>query len=97
MAVGTQYLHVVAPFYAVIGVIFELYFAAQGAQRIFWSMTASVVRCAFALAAMVLVLQGYASLHTAFVMVAVSIVVAASISLFGFLRSRWDSPSILTK
>ena len=52
-------------------------------------MTASVVRCVFALAAMVLVLQGYASLHTAFVLVAVSVVVAATISLLGFLRTRW--------
>lgn len=90
MAVGVQYLHVVAPFYAVIGVIFELYFAGQGAQRILWPMTASVVRCAFSLTAMVLVLQGYASLHTAFVLVAVSVVVAATISLLGFLRTRWD-------
>jgi putative MATE family efflux protein len=90
MAVGAQYLHVVAPFYAGMGVIFELYFAGQGARRILWPMTASVVRCAFALAAMVLVLRGYASLQTAFVLVAVSIVVAASISLLGFLRTRWD-------
>ena len=42
------------------------------------------------LAAMVLVLQGYARLHTAFVLVAVSVVVAATISLLGFLRTRWD-------
>ena len=70
--------------------IFELYFAGQVAQRIFWPMTASVVRFAFALAAMVLVLQGHASRHTAFVLVAVSIVMAASISLLGFLRTRWD-------
>ncbi|MGF6776798.1 putative MATE family efflux protein [Paraburkholderia sp. GAS334] len=90
MAVGAQYLHLVAPFYALIGVIFELYFAGQGARRIFWPMTASVVRFVFALAAMVLVLQGYASLHTAFVLVAVSIVVAATISLLGFVRTRWD-------
>jgi Na+-driven multidrug efflux pump len=90
MAVGAQYLHVVAPFYAAIGVIFELYFAGQGAKRILWPMTASVVRCLFALAAMVLVLQGYVSLHTAFVLVAVSVVVAATISLLGFLRTRWD-------
>jgi Na+-driven multidrug efflux pump len=90
VAVGAQYLHVVAPFYAGIGVIFELYFAGQGARRILWPMTASVVRCVFALAAMVLVLQGYASLHTAFVLVAGSIVVAATISLLGFLRTRWD-------
>jgi putative MATE family efflux protein len=90
MAVGVEYLHVVAPLYAGMGVIFELYFAGQGARRILWPMTASVVRCVFALAAMVLVLQGYASLHTAFVLVAVSIIVAASTSLLGFLRTRWD-------
>ena len=90
MAVGAQYLHVVAPFYAGIGVIFELYFVGQGAQRIFWPMTASVVRCVFALAAMVLVLRGDASLHTAFILVAVSVVVAATITLLGFLRTRWD-------
>jgi putative MATE family efflux protein len=90
MATGAEYLHIVAPFYAVIGVIFELYFAGQGAQRILWPMTASVVRFVFALAAMVLVLRGYASLRTAFVLVATSIVVAATISLVGFLRTRWD-------
>jgi putative MATE family efflux protein len=90
MAVGAEYLRVVAPLYVGMGVIFELYFAGQGARRILWPMTASVVRCLFALAAMVLVLRGYASLHTAFVLVAVSIVVAASISLLGFLRTRWD-------
>ncbi len=39
---------------------------------------------------MVLVLQGYASLHTAFVLVAAGIVVAATVSLVGFLRTRWD-------
>ncbi|WP_266181395.1 MATE family efflux transporter [Dyella humicola] len=90
IAVGAQYLHVVAPFYVVLGVIFELYFAGQGARRILWPMTASVVRCIFALTAMVLVLQGYASLHAAFVLVAVSVIVAATISLIGFLRTRWD-------
>ena len=90
MAVGTQYLHVVAPFYAGIGVILELYFVGQAAQRIFWPMTASVVRCVFALAAMVLVLQGDASLHAAFVLVTVGVAVAATISMVGFLRTRWD-------
>ncbi len=90
IAVGSQYLHVVGPCYAGMGVIFELYFAGQGARRIFWPMTASVVRCAFALAAMLLVRHGDVSLHTAFVLVAVSIVVAATISLLGFLRTRWD-------
>ncbi|WP_457096067.1 MATE family efflux transporter [Lysobacter sp. P5_B9] len=90
MAVGTQYLHVVAPFYAVIGVILELYFAGQGAKRILWPMAGSLVRCTFSLTAMVLVMQGRASLHTAFVLVSASLIAAASTSLFGFLRTRWD-------
>lgn len=90
MAVGAQYLRVVAPVYAGIGVILELYFVGQGAQRILWPITASVVRCAFALAAMVLVLRGDVSLQTSFILVAVSVAVAATISLLGFLRTRWD-------
>jgi putative MATE family efflux protein len=90
IAAGAQYLHMVAPFYAGLGVIFELYFAGQGARRILWPMTASVVRCSFALAAMVLVRQGYASLDTAFILVAVSMVVAATISLLGFMWTRWN-------
>lgn len=44
MAVGTQHLHLVAPFYAEIGVIFALYFAGPGAQRILWPMTAELPR-----------------------------------------------------
>jgi putative MATE family efflux protein len=88
--IGTQYLQVVAPFYAAIGIIFELYFAGQGARRILWPMTASAARFLLALTALVLVVQGYASLHTAFVLVAASNVAAAAISLLGFLRTRWD-------
>jgi len=38
----------------------------------------------------VLVLRGDASLQTAFILVAVSVVVAATITLLGFLRTRWD-------
>lgn len=90
IATGSQYLHVVAPFYFLVGVIFELYFAGQGARRIFWPMTASVVRFLFALAAMVLVVRGGAGLQMAFALVAIGIVAAAAISLLGFLWTRWE-------
>ncbi|MYM23850.1 MATE family efflux transporter [Duganella sp. FT135W] len=89
-AIGADYLRIVAPFYAVIAVIFEFYFAGQGAQRIFWPMSASVVRLGFALAAMVLVRQGAISLRTSFMLVAASLVAAAVISGLGFLRTRWE-------
>jgi hypothetical protein len=39
---------------------------------------------------MLLVLQGAITLRAAFIMLAVSMVVAASISLLGFLRTRWE-------
>jgi putative MATE family efflux protein len=78
-----------APFYAVLGVIFGLYFAGQGARRIRWPMTASALRFAFAVSAMALVAEGTISLHGAFVMVASSIAIAASVSLAGFWRTRW--------
>lgn len=89
LAVGAQYLHTVAPFYALVGVIFELYFAGQGAQRIGWPMTAAAVRFAAALLAMALVIGGYASLGAAFALVAASIVAAAAITVTGFVRTRW--------
>jgi putative MATE family efflux protein len=90
IAVGAQYLHIVGPFYAVLGVIFELYFAGQGAQKMGWPMTASVVRFMFALAATTLVIGHHITLGAAFGLVALSFVVAASISFTGFLRTRWE-------
>lgn len=90
IAAGAQYLRVVAPFYAAIGIVFELYFAGQGARRIRWPMTASAVRFLLALTAMALVVGGHASLHTAFVLVAAGNVAAAAISLLGFRRTGWE-------
>lgn len=89
-AVAVRYLRTVGPVYGVLGIIFELYFAGQGAQRIFWPMTASVVRFGFALTAMLLVQHGVIGLQSTFTLVAVSILAAATISGLGFVFTRWE-------
>jgi len=41
---GSQYLHVVGPFYGFFAMGFSLYFACQGANRLRWPLTAGVLR-----------------------------------------------------
>ena len=46
--VGTQYLHIVGPFYGFFGFGLALYFASQGAGRLGWPLRAAVLRMAIA-------------------------------------------------
>ncbi len=47
---GTLYLHVVAPFYGFFGGGLALYFASQGAGRMFWAMMVAILRVLIAAA-----------------------------------------------
>lgn len=49
LATGTAYLRLVGPFYGFFGFGLALYFAAQGAGRVGWPLTASLLRMAVAL------------------------------------------------
>ncbi|HEX9857616.1 MAG TPA: MATE family efflux transporter [Paracoccaceae bacterium] len=44
LAVGRSYFHIVAPFYAFFGLGLALYFASQGAGRMFWPVISSLAR-----------------------------------------------------
>jgi MATE family, multidrug efflux pump len=44
LAAGSAYLRIVGPVYAFFGIGLALYFASQGAGRLFWPVTASIVR-----------------------------------------------------
>jgi Na+-driven multidrug efflux pump len=44
LAIGAQYLHIVAPSYALFGLGLALYFAAQGAGRLTWPLLAGFGR-----------------------------------------------------
>jgi putative MATE family efflux protein len=45
---GTKYLHVVGPFYGLFGLGMALYFASQGAARLFWPLMANFLRLGIA-------------------------------------------------
>jgi len=89
LRVGADYLRLVAPLYAFIAITLELFFAGQGAGRIGWPLVAGMLRFACAVVAAVWVILGHASLHTAFILVAVGVVGSGLISLFGFWRVSW--------
>lgn len=42
--IGTQYLHIVGPCYGFFGLALVLYFASQGAGKLFWPVVGNVVR-----------------------------------------------------
>ena len=48
--VGTHYLQIVGPFYGFFGLALILYFASQGAGRLFWPVMGNVVRLVVAIA-----------------------------------------------
>ncbi len=91
LAAGSQYLRIVAPFYALFGAGMALYFASQGAGRMVLPVLAGTVRLAVVVAGGALVVAFSGPLAAVFA------VIAAGIALFGALiiavvqRSRWET------
>ncbi|UCZ75897.1 MATE family efflux transporter [Dickeya zeae] len=92
LAVGTLYLQNVAPFYGAIGIAMALYFAGQGAKRVFWPVIAGTVRMVIAaVAGWLAVTQFNADLSSLFKIIALSAFVYGAITVavsFGIGRSN---------
>ncbi|QYM91609.1 MATE family efflux transporter [Dickeya zeae] len=92
LAVGTLYLQNVAPFYGAIGIAMALYFAGQGAKRVFWPVIAGTVRMVIAaVAGWLAVTQFNADLSLLFTIIALSAFVYGAITVavsFGIGRSN---------
>jgi MATE family, multidrug efflux pump len=90
LAAGTAYLRIVGPVYAFFGVGLALYFASQGAGRLFWPVTASVVRLVVAVGGAWLggrVLGG--GLPVVFGAMAVSLVLLGAINMAALAGGAW--------
>ena len=84
---GTRYLHVVAPFYPLLGVQVALYFASQGAGQMLRPVLAAGVR-------LVVVLIGGAvavSLGAIFGVIALGITVAAALMIWFVASTSWKT------
>ena len=90
LAAGTSYLRIVGPVYAFFGVGLALYFASQGAGRLLWPVTASVVRLVVAVGGAWLgglVLGG--GLTAVFAAMAVSLVLLGGINMAALAGGAW--------
>ncbi|MFT8243399.1 MATE family efflux transporter [Roseomonas sp. BN140053] len=72
---GSTYLRIVGPFYGFFGLGMALYFASQGAGRLFWPLFSSILRIVIALAGGWLALHLTGSLNWLFAAVALALLV----------------------
>ena len=82
---GSRYLRIVAPFYPLLGASIALYFASQGAGQMLRPVLAGTARLA------IVVVGGAiaASLGAIFSVVAIGILVAATLMMWFIARARW--------
>ncbi len=74
LAAGTSYLRIVGPAYGFFGLALALYFASQGAGRLFWPLSAGFLRMLVAIGGGWLALRLTGSLHWLFAALALGLV-----------------------
>jgi putative MATE family efflux protein len=90
IAFGSAYLQVVGPFYALFGLGLSLFFASQGAGRLFWPLVGSVSRLAVVTIGGLLVLRWMPGQPQAlFGVVAAGFVTYAGIITTSIARGSW--------
>ena len=86
---GTAYLRLVGPAYGFFGLGLALYFASQGAGRLFWPLSAGFLRMLVAIGAGWLALYLTGSLQWLFVAVAVGLFLHGSVLLAAIASGAW--------
>jgi putative MATE family efflux protein len=86
IAAGSQYLRIVGPAYGFFGLGLSLYFASQGAGRLFWPLASGFLRVALALGGGWLALALTGSLKALFAALAVALV-AYGLTILAAVRS----------
>jgi MATE family, multidrug efflux pump len=90
LATGSQYLRIVAPFYALFGAGMALYFASQGAGRMVLPVLAGTVRLVFVFAAGALVVALDGPLAAVFAVIAGGIVLFGGLIIAAVRAGRWE-------
>jgi putative MATE family efflux protein len=91
IAAGSAYLRVVGPFYGFFGLGLSLYFASQGAGRLFWPLTAGFLRVGIALGGGYVAVRGTGSLTALFAALALGLMVQGISVLAAILAGAWFS------
>jgi putative MATE family efflux protein len=86
---GSAYLRTVGPFYGFFGLGLSLYFASQGAGRLFWPLTAGFARMAVAIGGGYVAIRLTGSLAGLFVALALGLVLQGTSVLAAILSGAW--------
>jgi Na+-driven multidrug efflux pump len=89
IAAGSSYLRAVGPFYGFFGVGLSLYFASQGAGRLFWPLIGGFARTAIAIGGGYAAVRWSGSLHWLFAALAAGLVVQGTLVLGTILGGAW--------
>jgi Na+-driven multidrug efflux pump len=90
---GSTYLRGVGPFYGFFGLALALYFASQGAGRLFWPLFAGFVRMLVAVGGGWLALRLTGSLGWLFAAIALGLFLHGTIVLVAIASGAWFRPT----
>lgn len=86
---GATYLRIVGPTYGFFGLGLALYFASQGAARMFWPLAGSALRLVLAVGGGWLVLRATGSLSGMFAVLAAAMVIYGTLVAWLIARGAW--------
>jgi putative MATE family efflux protein len=91
IAAGSIYLRVVGPFYGFFGLGMALYFASQGAGRLFWPLLANATRLVLAISAGWIALRSTGDMTYVFLALGIAIAVFGLVIATAVARGAWFS------
>lgn len=94
IATGSEYLRIAGPFYGFFGLGLSLYFASQGAGRLFWPLTGGVLRIAIAIGGGWLALELTQSVTALFGALALAIFVYGTLIGYKVYSGVWFKPDV---
>ncbi|MEP9355050.1 MATE family efflux transporter [Xanthobacter sp. KR7-65] len=89
IAAGSAYLRIVGPFYGFFGIGLALYFAGQGAGRLFWPVVAGFLRVVVGLGGGWLALRLTGSMEALFAALSAGLIVYASVVMTAVRTGAW--------
>lgn len=89
IAVGSQYLHIVGPFYGFFGVGLALYFASQGAGRLLWPLLAATLRVIVAVGGGLLALHFASAIGGVFTALGIALTMMGTVNAIAIASGAW--------
>jgi Na+-driven multidrug efflux pump len=88
---GSQYLHIVGPFYGFFGLGLVLYFASQGAGRLAWPVAAPFPRLLVAVGGSAIALRLGGGMESVFLAIGIALAVFGLTVALSIASGSWSS------